>query len=77
MARTTSIDPLRFKNFKLGAGSIVCKYDDSKADKIAEQLSEKNLYSNLFQMEQCVWTAIRVYIALRGESNFQKTGNFF
>jgi len=41
MARCSNIDPLGFHNFKLGNDSIICKYDDSKADKEGEKLSEK------------------------------------
>jgi hypothetical protein len=43
MARCASVDPLAFHNFKVGQDSIVCKYDDSKADKSGDRLSEKNI----------------------------------
>ena len=45
MARCASIDPLHFSNFSLGVDSIVMKYNDSKADKNAERLAEKNIYA--------------------------------
>jgi hypothetical protein len=32
MGRCISVDPLGFRNFKLGLDSHICKYDDSKAD---------------------------------------------
>jgi hypothetical protein len=44
MARCASIDLLGFHYFSLGADSLICKYDDSKADKDGEKLSEKNMF---------------------------------
>ena len=41
MGRYASIDPLGFHNFAVAQDSIKCKYDDSKADKDGEKLSEK------------------------------------
>lgn len=41
MARCASVDPLGFHNFSLGQDSLIVKYDDSKADKDGERLSEK------------------------------------
>ena len=64
MARCASIDPLAFHNFKLGQDSIICKYDDSKADKTGEKLSEKNIYANPFEWTQCFWTGMGIYVAL-------------
>jgi hypothetical protein len=53
MARCASIDPLGFHNFRVsGQGSLGCKYDDQKADKSGERLSEKNIYANPFEWTQ-------------------------
>ena len=43
MARSASVDPLKTTNFKLGTDSFVVKCNNSKANKQAEQLSEKNV----------------------------------
>ena len=64
MGRCASIDPLAFHNFKIAQDSIVCKYDDSKADKSGDHLSEKNIYANPFEWTQCFWTGMGVYCAL-------------
>jgi len=61
MARCSNVDPLGFHNFKLGSDSIICKYDDAKADKEGEKLSEKNIYSNPFDYQVCWWTGFGVY----------------
>lgn len=58
MARSSSIDALGLHNFSLGIDSIVIKYDDSKADKAGEKLSEKNLYANPLDWTMCSWTAL-------------------
>jgi len=42
MARSALIDCLSLHNFSLGVDSIIIKYDESKADKSGERLSEKN-----------------------------------
>ena len=67
MARCASIDPLAFHNFKVGQDSIVCKYDDSKADKSGDRLSEKNIYANPFEWTQCFWTGMGIFCALDEE----------
>ena len=41
MARCTSVDPLGFHIFALGLDSLIVKYDNSKADKDGDRLSEK------------------------------------
>jgi len=64
MARSASIDPLAFHNFETGQDSFICKYDDQKADKSGERLSEKNIYANPFEWTQCFWTGMGVYVAL-------------
>jgi hypothetical protein len=74
MGRSASIDPLHTRNFKLGVDSIVGKYDDSKADKTAQRLSEKNIYANPFDYTMCFWTGFGIWIALRGEEKM-KGGN--
>lgn len=58
MARSASIDCLAFHNFRLGTDSIIIKYDDSKADKAGEKLSEKNVYANPLDWIQCPWLAL-------------------
>ena len=64
IARSASIDPLGFHNYWNGQDSIICKYDDSKADKTGEKLAEKNLYANPFDYTQCSWTGLGIYTAL-------------
>lgn len=58
MARSASIDCLAFHNFSLGQDSIVIKYDDSKAYKAGEKLSEKNVYANPIDWTMCTWLAL-------------------
>ena len=65
MAQCASIDPLGLHNMKLGSDSLVIKYDDSKADKSGERLSEKNIYANLIEWQECFWTGMGVWLALR------------
>jgi hypothetical protein len=77
MARSASIDPLRLDNFRLGPDSIIGKYDDSKSDKAAERLSEKNLYSNPTKFQWCWWTGFGVWVALRGEDAFKDDCHLF
>ena len=64
IARCANIDPLAFHNYRVGQDSIICKYDDSKADKTGEKLAEKNLYANPFEYTQCSWTGLGIYTAL-------------
>ena len=64
MARSASIDCLAFHNFSVGIDSVVIKYDDSKADKTGEKLSEKNVYSNPLDWTMCSWLAIGIYCFL-------------
>ena len=64
MARCASIDPLAFHNFKMGQDSLICKYDDQKADKVGEKLSEKNIYANPFDWTMCFWTGFGIYTAV-------------
>jgi hypothetical protein len=68
MARCASIDPLGFHNFTLGADSLICKYDDSKADKDGERLSEKNTYANPENYLLCFWTGMGIWCALNVDS---------
>lgn len=58
MARSVSIDCLGLHNLRLGIDSIIIKYDDSKADKAGERLSEKNIYANPQDWTQCPWLAL-------------------
>lgn len=67
MARCMSIDGLCFHNFTLGQDSIVCKYDDSKADKDGEKLSEKNIFANPTDWKQCPWTALGIYCSIESD----------
>lgn len=76
MARCASIDPLALRHFTLGADSLVGKYDLSKADQAGERLSEKNIYANVFEWRLCCWTAMGVWLALRGEQ-MDENGSFF
>ncbi len=64
MARSASIDPLAFHHFNLGIDSIIGKYDDSKADKIGERLSEKNIYANPLNWHMCWWTGMAIYCSI-------------
>jgi hypothetical protein len=68
MARCASIDSLGFHNFSLGADSLICKYDDSKADKEGEKLSEKNTYANPENYLLCFWTGMGIHCALNVEN---------
>lgn len=68
MARAISIDDIGFHNFTLGLDSLRCKYDDSKADKEGEKLSEKNMYANPYDYRQCVWTGLGVYFSINSDS---------
>jgi hypothetical protein len=77
MARSASIDPLHLDNFWLGTDSIIGKYDESKADKAAERLSEKNLYSNPTIFKWCWWTGLGVWVALHGEDAFEGNRHLF
>ena len=67
MARSASVDPLGFHNFSLGTDSIIGKYDDSKADKSGERLSEKNIYANPFEWKMCFWTGLGVWCSLNSQ----------
>lgn len=58
MARSSSIDCLGFHNFGLGLDSIIIKYDESKADKAGEKLSEKNVYAHTTDWKKCTWLAL-------------------
>jgi hypothetical protein len=64
MARSASIDPLAFRHFNLGVDSIIGKYDDSKADKDGEKLSEKNIYANPSNWNMCWWTGMGIYCSV-------------
>ena len=75
-ARSANIDPLGFHNFNLGMDSIVGKYDDSKADKAGERLSEKNLYANPFNYSMCIFTGLGVWWSLHKE-RLQENDRFF
>ena len=77
MARSASIDPLHFGNFSLGVDSIVVKYDDSKADKNAERLSEKNIFANPYDWRLCFWTGLCIWISLRGEEKLKGNSKLF
>ena len=68
MARCASVDPLGFHNISVGLDSIKCSYDDSKADKDGEKLSEKNIYANPLVYRQCFWTSFAVYCCIHSES---------
>jgi hypothetical protein len=68
MGRCASVDPLGFHNFKLAGDSNRCKYDESKADKEGEKLSEKNIYANPIDWRCCWWTAFSIYACLQADS---------
>ena len=68
MARSASIDCLCFHNFSLGQDSIIIKYDESKADKAGEKLSEKNLYANPLEWTMCSWLAFGIYCSLLSDN---------
>ena len=57
MARSASIDCLAFHNFSLDLDSIVIKYDETKADRTGEKLSENNVYANPLDWTMCTWLA--------------------
>lgn len=58
MARSSSIDCLGLHNFSLGVDSIIIKYDESKADKAGERLSEKNIFANPKEWRMCTWLSL-------------------
>ena len=68
MARSANIDPLKLHNFKLGTNSIVIKYDESKSDKQAQQLAQKNVYAHPFDFRLCYFTGLGIHIALWKET---------
>lgn len=51
------------------------KYNDSKADKNADRLSEKNLYANPHDWKLCSWTAVGIYLSLQGEEKFNENSH--
>jgi hypothetical protein len=67
MARCISVDPLGFRNFKLGLDSHICKYDDSKADNDGVRCFEKNIYANSENWLMCQWTGMGLYCALNSD----------
>ena len=67
MARSASIDPLGMHNFKLGADSIIGKYDTAKADQAGERLSKKNIYANPGNWQLCTWTGMGIWCALNNK----------
>ena len=69
MSRCASINPLGFHNFSNSEDSIVCKHDDSKADKEGDKLSEKNVFANPFNFMVCFWTGVGILCALSAEKN--------
>jgi hypothetical protein len=73
VARSASIDPLKLSNFRVGTDSIIGKYDETKADKAGERLSEKNIYAQTFDWKICFWTSFGVWLALRVDE--MKNGN--
>ena len=68
MARSATIDPLKLHNFKLGTDSAVVKHDESKADKQAQQLAQKNVHGHPFVFRLCHFTGLGIHIALRKET---------
>jgi hypothetical protein len=76
MARSASIDPLAFHNFSLGTDSIIGRYDDSKADKTGDRLSEKKLYANPNDWRKCFWTGLGIYTAIN-QDHLSKSERFF
>ncbi len=64
MAHCVSVGPPGFHNFSLGANSLICKYNNSKADKDEEKLSEKNTYANPENYLLCFWTGLGIWCAL-------------
>ena len=63
VARAANVDPLGLHNVKLGIDSVIVKYDDSKADKAGEKLSEKNTHANPFDWKLCWWTLFGIHLA--------------
>ena len=80
MARSALIDCLAFHNFTLGLDSLVVKYDETKADKSGEKLSEKNVYANPIDWTMCTWLGLGIYCCvfqgnlLESERLFLKKG---
>ena len=68
MARLANIDPLKLHNFRLGIDSITVKFDESKADKQAQRLAQKNVYAHPCDFRLCCFTGLGIHIALRTRS---------
>jgi hypothetical protein len=68
MARSVSIDDLTFAQVLLGSDSLIIQYCDSKADQKGERTSPKNCYSNLFDFNVCIFTALGCYFCIHDES---------
>jgi hypothetical protein len=65
VARSSSIDPLGFHNFSLGASdSIKVLYDKSKADNKGNYVTPKNLYANPLDPKICPFLSLGVYCTL-------------
>jgi len=62
MARSASIDCLGLHNIRLGPDSIIIKYDESKADKAGERLSEKNIFANPKEWKMCTWLSLGKFL---------------
>ena len=64
IARSISVDPLQFHNIKLGNDSLILKYDETKCDKEADKLTERNIYANPHDFTKCFVTGLGIHCAL-------------
>jgi hypothetical protein len=76
MARSISIDPLGFHNFRCGTDSIKITYDKSKADQSGEKVSPKNVYANPFDPTISLFLGIGIWLSLKKET-FVDNDSFF
>ena len=77
MARSANIDPLKLHNFKLGPDGVIAKCDESKADKQAQRLAQKNFCAHPFDFRLCCFTGLGIHIALwKGKMKGKMTKHF-
>ena len=68
MARSVNIDDMTFAQISLGTDSLVVEYCDSKADQKGERTSPKNCYSNPFDFNVCIFTALGCFFCINEET---------
>ena len=77
MAWSANIYLLQLNNIRLGVDSLNVKYNDTKMDKQAEWLSEKNIFANHLDWKLCFWTGLSIWISLRSSEMFRSNPYLF